>query len=840
MRRLDPRLQNAALAFLAGHRKRVFLIGFVDAFDLRFGARDDLLALGIHAKVAHRNRDARTRRVTESQIFHGVQQFDATLVALAFVGLEHQSADGFLVGGDVCELNRDRQNRVENQPPNGRDQTVGFARLDDLTFGVTHAHQLVQGGVAKVIGAHALVHVGVFGQTQLAHFFHGGDEFGVFGATLDHGQVETTQNHIVARRHRWSAIARRKQVGGAHHQDARLGLRWSEQRDVNRHLIAVEVGVERRTHQRVNLNCLALDQLRLERLNPQTVQGGGAVQQHRMLFDHFFQSVPNFRLQAVNHAARGLDVGGVALLHQPFHHERLEQFERHFFGQPALIQAQLRPDDDHRAARIIHALAQQVLAKTAFFALQHIRQRLERTPARTRDRTLTARVVDQSVHRFLQQPLLVVDDRFGRLDFGNALEPVVTIDNTTIQIVQVRSGETTAVQLNHRAQFGWHDRNDFHNHPFRAVLRFAERLDDFQTLDEAPALGAHGRFLHLLFQFARLGFEIDVFQQFLHGDCAHAGVKDGAKLFAQLDGQHFEQPLQAAIFQVGQQTLRLDFVEQTQSVLQLFFALFSVGVARHIFGVAARARQIVLRHALIARVNLSFGLGVDVDVALALHVARGIDFAQGFHHRVADRLDVFGDFGLIRARDDPVRKIQHALQKARRHIEQERHRRGHAFDIPEVSDGRGQFDVTHANAAHFTSCDFDAATVADHAFELGFLELAARAFHVLGRAKDALAKQAVAFGLEGAVVDGFGLLDFAPAPRVDVLGRSYADAKQVERGRACRLLNFGRVVAAARAENSGVWVAVGDGAFDLLGAKKIVISHDCCAFVKMGNSEISL
>ena len=48
-------------------------------------------------------------------------------------------------------------------------------------------------------------------------------------------------------------------------------------------------------------------------------------------------------LQTVNHAARGFDVGGEALLHQTLHHERLEQFQRHFFGQTALIEAQLGP-----------------------------------------------------------------------------------------------------------------------------------------------------------------------------------------------------------------------------------------------------------------------------------------------------------------------------------------------------------------------------------------------------------------------------------------------------------------------------------------------------------------
>ncbi len=41
---------------------------------------------------------------------------------------------------------------------------------------------------------------------------------------------------------------------------------------MHRHLIAVEVGVEGRANQRMQLNRLAFDQLRLESLNAETVQ----------------------------------------------------------------------------------------------------------------------------------------------------------------------------------------------------------------------------------------------------------------------------------------------------------------------------------------------------------------------------------------------------------------------------------------------------------------------------------------------------------------------------------------------------------------------------------------
>jgi hypothetical protein len=57
-----------------------------------------------------------------------------------------------------------------------------------------------------------------------------------------------------------------------HHQQPGLELRLERQRHVHRHLVAVEVGVERGADQRMDPDGLALDQLGLERLDAQPVQ----------------------------------------------------------------------------------------------------------------------------------------------------------------------------------------------------------------------------------------------------------------------------------------------------------------------------------------------------------------------------------------------------------------------------------------------------------------------------------------------------------------------------------------------------------------------------------------
>ena len=77
--------------------------------------------------------------------------------------------------------------------------------------------------------------------------------------------------------------------------------------------------------------------------------------------------------------------------------------------------------------------------------------------------------------------------------------------------------------------------------------------------------------------------------------------------------------------------------------------------------------------------------------------------------------------------------------------------------------------------------DFHAAAVADLALVADLLILAAVALPVLRGAKDALAEQAVALGLEGAVVDGLGLFDLAVRPFTDHLRRSESDFDRVKR-----------------------------------------------------------
>ena len=118
-------------------------------------------------------------------------------------------------------------------------------------------------------------------------------------------------------------------VVGRHHQHTRFQLRFQRQRNVNRHLVAVEVGIERGANERMQLNSLAFDQHGLERLNTEPMQGGRAVQQHGMLSNHLIQYIPHLGTLFFDQPFRALDGRRRATLFQLVEDERLEQLQCH-------------------------------------------------------------------------------------------------------------------------------------------------------------------------------------------------------------------------------------------------------------------------------------------------------------------------------------------------------------------------------------------------------------------------------------------------------------------------------------------------------------------------------
>ena len=92
----------------------------------------------------------------------------------------------------------------------------------------------------------------------------------------------------------------------------------------------------------------------------------------------------------------------------------------------------------------------------------------------------------------------------------------------------------------------------------------------------------------------------------------------------------------------------------------------------------------------------------------------------------------------------------------------------------------GQFNVPHTFAANFSERNFNATFFADNATMLQALVFAAQAFVVFDGSKNFGAKQAIAFWLERAVVNGFRFFDFAKRPGANTLRRRKADLDRIE------------------------------------------------------------
>src|SRR5437016_14525731 len=99
------------------------------------------------------------------------------------------------------------------------------------------------------------------------------------------------------------------------------------------------------------------------------------------------------------------------------------------------MQLKFRTDDDDRAARIIHPFAEEVLAKAPALPFEHVAEGLQRTIAGAGDGATMAAIVEESIDGLLQHPFFVADNDFGRLELQQVLQPVIAVDDASIEII---------------------------------------------------------------------------------------------------------------------------------------------------------------------------------------------------------------------------------------------------------------------------------------------------------------------------------------------------------------------------------------------------------------------
>src|SRR6266542_1415691 len=404
------------------------LVLLLHLVDLPAGPLDQLTLGRGDVHVLDTDGEPGQRGVAETDVLEVVEEGDGHLVAQPVVAIGDEGPDLLLLELLVHEAERLGHDVVE--------QSAAHRRLD---------HPAVVAQTDSRLQVHVLVVIGN------ARLFRVGEEPALaLGAGALFGQVVDPEDHVLGGDGHGGAVGRRQDVVGREHQHLRLHLRFHGEGHVHGHLVAVEVRVEGGADEGMDLDGLALDEDRLEGLNTQAVESRRAVQEHRMLRDDLLEDVPHLRPLLLHELLGRLDGRGDAPLLQLAEDEGLEELEGHLLRQTALVELEVRPHHDHGAPGIVHALAEEVLPEAALLALEGVGERLEGPVVRARDDPAAPPVVEQRVHRLLEHPLLVPDDDLGRPQLHQPLQPVVPIDDAPVEIVEVRGGETAAVQGHER------------------------------------------------------------------------------------------------------------------------------------------------------------------------------------------------------------------------------------------------------------------------------------------------------------------------------------------------------------------------------------------------------
>ncbi len=336
---LTPGVDNLVVLFALSDETVVILLfvflhqGFGVTDDLNLAVRND------HVVLAERNTGAAS--VSKAELHDPVAEDDRVFLAAMTVDRVDHLGDVLLGHFLVADVER----HVDVLRQKFANQHTARSRFMDLGNRLAISIHGLEATTDLGMQCHDLVFKRVmqFADVREGHAFA--------GLVLVHDrQVIQAENHVLRRNDDRMAVCRMQDVVGRHHQHAGFKLGFKRQRHVNGHLVAVEVGVESRADERMQLNGLAFNQHGFEGLDTQTVQRRCAVQKDRMLADDLVEDIPNFRLFLFNQLLGLLDGRGVTLGVEAGIDERLEQLERHLLRQAALVQLQFRTGHDDRTA----------------------------------------------------------------------------------------------------------------------------------------------------------------------------------------------------------------------------------------------------------------------------------------------------------------------------------------------------------------------------------------------------------------------------------------------------------------------------------------------------------
>ena len=310
---------HAVLAADALH----FLVTLADELFLLFGDDDVAQVEGQTALV----------RQTIAEVLDAVQEFASAGYADSLDDIGDDAAQSLLGDDVVEEAYLDGNNLVGND--------AAYRSLDHALANGAVLELVVYDNEDRSVYVDTLLIVGNDGFLGTVEL-----QAAALCAGTQLGDVVQTEHHILRGNGDRSAVGRVQDVVRLEHQYLSLQDCLVAQRQMHGHLVAVEVGIERRTCQGMQLDGLALNHLGLEGLNAETVQRRGTVQQDRMSLHNVLENIPDHRLTAVNNLLCALHRLHNAAFDELADDERLVELCCHQLGNTALAHLQLGTDHD--------------------------------------------------------------------------------------------------------------------------------------------------------------------------------------------------------------------------------------------------------------------------------------------------------------------------------------------------------------------------------------------------------------------------------------------------------------------------------------------------------------
>ena len=339
-----------------------------------------------------------------------------------------------------------------------------------------------------------------------------------------HSQVVVTKNHILRWRYDRFTVFRVKDVFSRKKEQTCFSLSFFRQWNVDGHLVTVKVGIVGLTYQWVKTKGLTINQDRFEGLDTQTVEGRCAVKKYWVFLDNIFKNIPNTFITTFNHTFSGFHVTCVFTRNDFTHHKWFEKFDGHQTWHTTLVHFKCWTNGDNGTSREVNTFTKQVLTETTLFTFKHVAQRFKWTTTWSSNWTTTTSIIDKGIYRFLQHTFFVLHDDTRGIQFKQTSQTVVTVDNTTIKIVQVRCRKTSTIQLNHWTKVWWQYWQNVKNHPFWFVTRLIEGIKNVQTTNCFNTF-LTSCCLQLFFEFSNFSFQIHLFQEILDSFCTHFSDK---------------------------------------------------------------------------------------------------------------------------------------------------------------------------------------------------------------------------------------------------------------------------------------------------------------------------